>query len=631
MIAQVIVDIKARQTDRSFEYHIPDQLTGVELGSRVYVPFGHRKLQGFVVGLRERSDYSGPLKDLLLVVDEQAPLTPELVELSAYLAQRIFAYRISLLLTMLPQVMRANYRKVLLPVTTAAKRLPLFQGDPVEVDQITSPELLKAVRQLLKTGAARLEYVIENRAHEKTQYLYQLTQTRLVYEQRYETLPRNATVQRAVLQVLISDFAAFPKTQADLSAQGLSTAALAQGVKKGWLTRSEVEVYRNPLAQVTPPAPAKVRLTAEQTAALAAVTPTISQRQAKTFLLEGVTGSGKTEVYLHAISQALAAGRTALMLVPEISLTPQMVRQVKARFGEQVAVLHSALSQGEKYDEWRRIRRGEVRVVVGARSAIFAPLTNIGLIVIDEEHEASYKQEENPRYHAREVALWRSHYHHCPLILGSATPNLGSRARAQKGVYQLLSLTQRANQQALPAVDLIDLKTVRFAGDQFDLSQQLLDAIEVHLKRNEQVILLLNRRGFAHFMLCRECGFVLKCPNCDLSLTMHKDTQQMQCHYCGHTQPIPSHCPQCGSQQIRFLGTGTQKVAEELQALLPAVRLLRMDVDTTRRKGSYKRNLDAFGRGKADILLGNQMIAKGPDLPNVTLVGVIKADSWPVT
>ncbi len=627
MIAQVIVDIKARQTDRSFEYHIPDQLTGVELGSRVYVPFGHRKLQGFVVGLRERSDYSGPLKDLLLVVDEQAPLTPELVELSAYLAQRIFAYRISLLLTMLPQVMRANYRKVLLPVTTAAKRLPLFQGDPVEVDQITSPELLKAVRQLLKTGAARLEYVIENRAHEKTQYLYQLTQTRLVYEQRYETLPRNATVQRAVLQVLISDFAAFPKTQADLSAQGLSTAALAQGVKKGWLTRSEVEVYRNPLAQVTPPAPAKVRLTAEQTAALAAVTPTISQRQAKTFLLEGVTGSGKTEVYLHAISQALAAGRTALMLVPEISLTPQMVRQVKARFGEQVAVLHSALSQGEKYDEWRRIRRGEVRVVVGARSAIFAPLTNIGLIVIDEEHEASYKQEENPRYHAREVALWRSHYHHCPLILGSATPNLGSRARAQKGVYQLLSLTQRANQQALPAVDLIDLKTVRFAGDQFDLSQQLLDAIEVHLKRNEQVILLLNRRGFAHFMLCRECGFVLKCPNCDLSLTMHKDTQQMQCHYCGHTQPIPSHCPQCGSQQIRFLGTGTQKVAEELQALLPAVRLLRMDVDTTRRKGSYKRILDAFGRGEADILLGTQMIAKGLDFPNVTLVGVINADT----
>ncbi|MGO2723323.1 MAG: primosomal protein N' [Lactobacillus sp.] len=627
MIAQVIVDIKARQTDRSFEYHIPDQLTGVELGSRVYVPFGHRKLQGFVVGLREQSDYAGPLKDLLLVVDEQAPLTPELVELSAYLAQRIFAYRISLLLTMLPQVMRANYRKLLLPVTTAAKRLPLFQGNPVEVDQITSPDLLKTVRQLLKTGAARLEYVIENRAHEKTQYLYQLTQTRLAYEQRYETLPRNATVQRRVLQVLISDFATFPRTQADLSTQGLSTAALAQGVKKGWLTRSEVEVYRNPLAQVTPPAPIKVRLTAEQTATLAAVSPTISQRQAKTFLLEGVTGSGKTEVYLHAISQALAAGRTALMLVPEISLTPQMVRQVKARFGEQVAVLHSALSQGEKYDEWRRIRRGEARVVVGARSAIFAPLTNIGLIVIDEEHEASYKQEENPRYHAREVALWRSRYHHCPLILGSATPNLGSRARAQKGVYQLLSLTQRANQQALPAVDLIDLKAVHFAGDQFDLSQQLLDAIEARLKRHEQVILLLNRRGFAHFMLCRECGFVLKCPNCDLSLTMHKDTQQMQCHYCGHTEPIPSHCPQCGSQQIRFLGTGTQKVAEELQALLPAVRLLRMDVDTTRRKGSYKRILDAFGRGEADILLGTQMIAKGLDFPNVTLVGVINADT----
>ena len=315
------------------------------------------------------------------------------------------------------------------------------------------------------------------------------------------------------------------------------------------------------------------------------------------------------------------------MLVPEISLTPQMVKQVKERFGNNVAVLHSGLSEGEKYDEWRRIRRGEAQVVVGARSAIFAPLQNLGLIVIDEEHESSYKQNDTPRYHARDVALLRSKFHHCPVVLGSATPSLASRARAQKGRYELLLLTKRANQKSLPKVDLIDLKTVEFAGGQFDLSVPLVDAIKEKIAKKEQVILLLNRRGFASFMLCRNCGFVLKCPNCDISLTLHKDTQQMQCHYCGHKEAIPKKCPSCQSEKIRFLGTGTQKVQEELETLIPEAKILRMDVDTTRRKGSYKKILDSFGEHKADILLGTQMIAKGLDFPNVTLVGVINADT----
>ena len=315
------------------------------------------------------------------------------------------------------------------------------------------------------------------------------------------------------------------------------------------------------------------------------------------------------------------------MLVPEISLTPQIVERFVLRFGRDVAILHSGLSEGEKYDEWRRIRRGETKVVVGARSAVFAPLKNIGLIVIDEEHESSYKQESDPRYNARDVAIWRSKYHHCPLVLGSATPSLGSRARAQKNVYHLLRLTKRANNKKLPKVRLIDLKHVQFAGGQFDLSLELVDAIKKRLEKKEQVILMLNRRGFANFMLCRECGFVLKCPNCDVSLNLHKDTNSMQCHYCGHTEPIPTRCPNCQSSQIRFLGTGTQKVQEELEELLPGARILRMDVDTTRRKGSYKKILDAFGNHEADILLGTQMIAKGLDFPNVTLVGVINADT----
>lgn len=449
------------------------------------------------------------------------------------------------------------------------------------------------------------------------------------YTKIYNTLRQNAVKQKQLLMDIIEHTDAYPKTQKELEAGlGLTAAVLNSAVKKGWLKKKAVEVYRDPLAGFKDDEkPAPIKLNDEQQHALDEIAKAIDEKKAETFLLEGITGSGKTEVYLHAISKALAQGRTALMLVPEISLTPQMVRQVKARFGQEVAVLHSALSEGEKYDEWRRIRRGETKVVVGARSAVFAPLKNIGLIVIDEEHESSYKQESDPRYNARDVAIWRSKYHHCPLVLGSATPSLGSRARAQKNVYHLLRLTKRANNKKLPKVRLIDLKHVQFAGGQFDLSLELVDAIKKRLEKKEQVILMLNRRGFANFMLCRECGFVLKCPNCDVSLNLHKDTNSMQCHYCGHTEPIPTRCPNCQSSQIRFLGTGTQKVQEELEELLPGARILRMDVDTTRRKGSYKKILDAFGNHEADILLGTQMIAKGLDFPNVTLVGVINADT----
>ena len=482
---------------------------------------------------------------------------------------------------------------------------------------------------MLKNDDAKIEYVVDNKAKKKKENQYALALAPEEYTKIYNTLRQNAVKQKQLLMDIIEHTDAYPKTQKELEAGlGLTAAVLNSAVKKGWLKKKAVEVYRDPLAGFKDDEkPAPIKLNDEQQHALDEIAKAIDEKKAETFLLEGITGSGKTEVYLHAISKALAQGRTALMLVPEISLTPQMVRQVKARFGQEVAVLHSALSEGEKYDEWRRIRRGETKVVVGARSAVFAPLKNIGLIVIDEEHESSYKQESDPRYNARDVAIWRSKYHHCPLVLGSATPSLGSRARAQKNVYHLLRLTKRANNKKLPKVRLIDLKHVQFAGGQFDLSLELVDAIKKRLEKKEQVILMLNRRGFANFMLCRECGFVLKCPNCDVSLNLHKDTNSMQCHYCGHTEPIPTRCPNCQSSQIRFLGTGTQKVQEELEELLPGARILRMDVDTTRRKGSYKKILDAFGNHEADILLGTQMIAKGLDFPNVTLVGVINADT----
>ncbi|WP_419513048.1 primosomal protein N' [Lactobacillus kimbladii] len=630
MIAQVIVDVAAKQTDRIFEYHIPDELGEVEIGSRVFVPFGPRKLQGFVVGLSNKSQYQGKLKDLLLVVDEMPPLTSELIKLSKDLADHVYSYRITILKTMLPRVMRANYRKILVPESSKAKKMTIFQGKPLDLNTINDNKQIAEIRKLLRTNMAKIEYVVENRARVKTENEYSLTNNKKEYINIYESLRKNAVKQKQLIMYIIENYDKFPKMQREIENNAnLSTVSLTNAVKRGWLRKKPAEIYRDPLTnyEQEEKSDKKIKLNTEQKNALAKIEPAIIEKKARTFLLEGVTGSGKTEVYLNAISTTLKAGKNALMMVPEISLTPQMVSQVKNRFGQQVAVLHSGLSEGELYDEWRRIRRGEARVVVGARSAVFAPLKNIGLIVIDEEHESSYKQEDNPRYHARDVAVWRSNYNFCPLVLGSATPSLGSRARAQKDVYQLLRLPHRANQQSLPEVKLIDLKKAHFNGGQFDLSIQLVEAIKKRIAKKEQVILMLNRRGFANFMLCRECGYVMKCPNCDLSLTMHKDTNKMQCHYCGFSTAIPEKCPNCQSTKIRFLGTGTQKIMTELEKIIPGCRILRMDVDTTRRKGSFKRILDAFGNREADILLGTQMIAKGLDFPNVTLVGVVNADT----
>ena len=351
-------------------------------------------------------------------------------------------------------------------------------------------------------------------------------------------------------------------------------------------------------------------------------------KEARTFLLEGITGSGKTEVYLQSIAQVIEAGKSAIMLVPEIALTPQMVERFKSRLGDAVAVLHSALSQGERYDEWRKIERGEAKVVVGARSAIFAPLQDIGLIIVDEEHEATYKQEETPRYHARDLAIWRGKYHHCPVVLGSATPSLESRARAQKNVYTLLRLRERANPEAnLPTVDIVDMKAEYSHKNPGNFSQVLKEKIADRLAKDEQIVLLLNRRGYSSFVMCRDCGHVVDCPNCDISLTLHMDVKRLRCHYCGHEEAIPQKCPECGSRKIRYYGTGTQKVQEELQGLFPEAKILRMDVDTTRKKGAHERILRAFGEKKAQILLGTQMIAKGLDFPDITLVGVLNADT----
>ena len=367
----------------------------------------------------------------------------------------------------------------------------------------------------------------------------------------------------------------------------------------------------------------KVTLNEEQENAVNIVSNNFNS--AITYLLYGVTGSGKTEVYLSLIEKVINNGKSAIMLVPEISLTPQIISRFKARFGDDVAVLHSALSDGERYDEYRKIMEDKVHIVVGARSAIFAPLKNIGIIIIDEEHVQTYKQDTSPRYHARDVAIWRSNYYKCPLILGSATPSLESYARALKNIYYLLELKQRANKKDLPKITVVDMKK-EYAKKNMIFSDALKKNINKCLDLKEQVILLLNRRGYSSIITCKDCGHVFKCPNCDISLTYHKTSNILRCHYCGYATNFPSNCPNCKQKNLKDFGLGTERLEEEINHLFPQARVVRMDLDTTSKKGGHEKIIDDFANYKYDILVGTQMIAKGLDFPLVTLVGVINAD-----
>lgn len=346
-----------------------------------------------------------------------------------------------------------------------------------------------------------------------------------------------------------------------------------------------------------------------------------------TFLIHGVTGSGKTEVYMEIIERLLLEGKESIVLVPEISLTEQIVSRFKNRFTDSIAILHSRLSEGEKYDEWRRIARGEVKIVIGARSAIFAPLKNVGVIIIDEEHTDSYKQDScNPKYHALDVAKWRSNYHKCPVVLGSATPTLETYARSKKNVYELIELNERVNNKKLPSIDIIDMN-IEMKKKIGNFSITLTKSMEECFARGEQVILLLNRRGYSSFVSCKNCGYTEKCPNCDITLTYHKSSNTLRCHYCGYGTKLNSVCPECNEESITTLGIGTEKIEEQLNKLFPDRKVIRMDFDTTSTKGSHEKIIKSFASEEYDILLGTQMVAKGLDFPNVTLVGVINADT----
>ena len=421
--------------------------------------------------------------------------------------------------------------------------------------------------------------------------------------------------QKEIIDLVKKSGKVLRKNLVDISLSSLNTL-----LKKGILKEEKEETYR---VSYTEESLSKVELTTDQKR----VVDEVINGSDSTYLLYGVTGSGKTEVYMEIIDYYLSLGKTSIVLVPEISLTPQMINRFERRFGNKIAAIHSALSDGEKYDEWRRIARGEASIVIGARSAIFAPLDNIGVIIIDEEHSDSYKQSDpSPRYSAKDIALIRGEYFGSKVVFGSATPSLEVMARAKKGVYKLLELPNRINGKSLPPIEIIDMnKALKKSRGYF--SVELIDAIKNSLEKGEQVILLLNRRGYSSFVTCKNCGYTFKCPNCDISLTYHKSSNTLRCHYCGFGEKVYRECPSCKEEALTNLGTGTEKIEEELNKLFASFKVVRMDYDTTSRKGMHEKIINDFKDHKYDILLGTQMVSKGLDFPNVTLVGVINADT----
>ena len=567
--AGVIIDEVHPSIDKVYHYGIPAALLpDIQAGMRVEVPFGRKKrTEGYVISLEDSVPIPPQrIKAILRLADPYPVISEDLLQILPWMCKEYHCLTIEALRCFVPAGLRANLREKTL------RRVYLTPE--------TDPEAEAAL--------------LENRA------------------------PKMA----AVLRVL-------SETDGIASAELCALSAASHGslqslVSKGFITIEEEETYRLPDTGAVSKALRPV-LNADQRMAAESIGQALIQ--GGTLLIHGVTGSGKTEVYMQAVASVLARGRQAIVLVPEISLTPQTVGRFKGRFGEGLAVLHSALSLGERFDEWRRIKRGEVQIVVGARSAVFAPLQDIGIIIVDECHEDTYKSEVRPRYHTAEIARERCRIHGAPLVLGSATPSLGDYYAAQSGQFRLITLHSRAEEQCMPEVEIVDMRQELIKGNRSIFSQALYAALDHRLAAREQSILLLNRRGYARFVSCRGCGHVVSCSHCAVSLTYHADRRLLMCHYCGHQSAYPALCPACGSRYIKHFGTGTQKVEETIAELFPKARILRMDMDTTTQKGSHHRMLDAFGAGKYDILLGTQMVAKGLDFPRVTLVGVIAADA----
>lgn len=564
--AEVIVNKAVKAVDRTFHYRVPERLKSqVEVGSIVFVPFGRQKTAGIVVGFVPEPEVKD-IKDIISLISPCRLLNKDLIDLAFWVADYYLCPKISALQAMLPAGLKLSGKGV------AAKTVKcVFLTDR---NSGTHQE---------KLGPKQKEVLSYLREHNGCSVAEVLTYT------------------------------------------GAARSSLKSLIAKGLIETSDREIYRDPYRgrnfTLAPPE----QLTGEQQAALLAITEEYESKR-RPVLLFGVTGSGKTEVYLRLIEKTLHQGKQAIVLVPEIALTPQMVAIFKSRLGERVAVLHSGLSQGERRDAWFHIAQGHIQVVVGARSAVFAPCFNLGLIIIDEEHEQSYKQDSIPRFHAREVAKERAARQNALFIMGSATPSLESYYRASTGEYRLVTLKNRIYQRPMPKVLTVDMRQELKAGNKSIFSRLLQEKLIERFHRKEQTLLFLNRRGYHTFVSCRNCGLVLKCTHCNISLTTHEGNRRLNCHYCGYSTNVPKICPQCGSRAIRHFGTGTERVEEEVKKLLPGARIARADADTTSRKGSYDKIYFDVLKGKVDVLVGTQMIAKGLDFPLVTLVGVISAD-----
>ena len=574
MVAEIILNSNAKELNRVFDYNIPETMVyKAMVGSRVFVQFGNRKQleEGFIIGIKESSEFK--LKSIEKIVNENG-LTEEKVELAKWMARRYFC-NIS------------ECIKLMLPPGTTTK-------------------------------------IIENRIKEKNENFVTIIDEEVVESDIEEDKFKSAKQVRILKFLLdngetnLADLLLFTDTTRD---------AVKALEKKNYITIEKKHVERNPFFHKVERQSKKLEFTEEQQNAYNEISDKMDKNKYEEYLIYGVTGSGKTEIYLQLIEKALNNNKTSIMLVPEISLTPQTVDRFIARFGEEnIAVLHSKLSIGERFDQWNKIKSGQAKIVIGARSAIFAPVQNLGIIIIDEEHDSSYKSESTPRYNAKDVARYLCYESNIPLVLGSATPDTGSLYRTMKKQSVLLRLNKRANNAKLPEIEVVDLREELSKKNKSMLSEKLQESIKENLENKKQTILFLNRRGFSTFVMCRDCGYTAKCKNCDITLTYHKSTNKLKCHYCGYETKVITKCPECGSENIRYFGTGTQKLESEINSLFPEAKTIRMDVDTVTKKNSHEKILTDFKENKADILIGTQMVVKGHHFPNVTLVGVIAAD-----
>ena len=552
MLADILVEVVAKTTDKTFTYHIPDGMNAKE-GMRALVPFGRRNIEGFIIRIYDEVELDYEVKDIIQLVDEKPVLNEEMLELGKYISKKTLSPLTLSYQTMLPSGLKAREK------TNINKKIVKYL-------------------HVLKVGEFKGEK----------------------QKQVFDYVKKNNLVLKA-------------------EANKISSSAVKTLINNGYLEEVEKEVYR--LDEEVEVEKKHYDLTEEQ----AKVLESVKFGKFKPYLLHGVTGSGKTLVYIRLIEKVLKQGKEAILLVPEISLTPQVVDIFKKRFGKTIAILHSGLSNGEKYDEWRKIERKEVSIVIGARSAIFAPFTNLGIIIIDEEHSNTYKQDNVPRYNAIDVALRRGKTYNIPVVLGSATPSVESYTRAKAGIYELLVMKNRVNKK-MPKVYLVDMKDEFKKGNRV-FSDIFKEKMNDRLSKNEQVLVLLNRRGYSTVITCKECGFTHKCPNCDIPLTYHKNGNIMKCHYCDHKVPRLLECPKCHSKNINSLGMGTEKLESLIKEEFKDAKVIRMDQDTTRNKGAHKRIIDDFKEGKYNVLVGTQMIAKGLDFPKVTLVCVVNGDA----